>query len=84
MNHPSPKKLQQCMIFYIIYFFCQRGRENLYQMTWDMFKVYIDANGLRYVFQAINECDKNHGIDTSDPANKARMYENAHKSRIFS
>ena len=32
-NEPNPKKIQQCLIFYIIYFFCQRGRENLYPMT---------------------------------------------------
>ena len=25
----SPKKSQQCVLFYIIYFFCRRGRENL-------------------------------------------------------
>ena len=27
VNNPNPKKLQQQMIFYIIYFFCRRGRE---------------------------------------------------------
>ena len=32
MNLPNPKKLQQQIIFYIIYFFCRRGRENLYDM----------------------------------------------------
>ena len=75
MNHPSPKKVQQCLIFYIIYFFCHRGRENLYQMTWDTFKVNIDSNGKRFVFQVLDEHDKNHGIDTSEPANEAYMYE---------
>ena len=33
MNNPNPRKLQQCLLFYIIYFFCRRGRENLYTMT---------------------------------------------------
>ena len=32
---PDPKCLQQNMIFYIIYFFCHRGHENLYEMTQD-------------------------------------------------
>ena len=30
MNKPEPRKLQQQMIFYIIYYFCRCGRENLY------------------------------------------------------
>ena len=77
-NFPEPRKIQQCLIFYIIYFFCRRGRENLYNMTWDTFKIDLH-NGKRFIFQAIDEHDKNHGIDVTDPANEARMYENQGK-----
>ena len=30
---PDQRKLQQCMMFYIIFFFCRRGQENLHDMT---------------------------------------------------
>ena len=66
-NNPNPKKIQQCLIFYIIYFFYQRGRENLYAMTWDTFKVDLH-NGQCFVYQAIDEHDKNHGVDVTDPS----------------
>ena len=41
VTKPDPKCLQQNMIFYIIYFFCRRGRENLY----DMKKKHISTGG---------------------------------------
>ena len=76
MNKPDPRKIQQCLIFFIIYYFCRRGRENLYTMTVDTFKVDIDpTTGRRFVYQDIDEHDKNHGVDSTDPANQARMYE---------
>ena len=76
MNSPDPKKLQQCLIFYIIYYFCRRGRENLYTMTKDTFDISTDpSSGRRFVFQAIDELDKNHGVDSMSEANQARMYE---------
>ena len=58
MNHPDPRKLQRCVIFYIIYFFGWRGRENLYEMQIDKFDIATDADGKQYVFQAIDEFDK--------------------------
>ena len=84
MNKPDPKKIQKCLIFYIIYFFCRRGHENLHAMTWDTFKIDFDAEGRCFVYQHIDEFDKNHGIDTTDPANKARMYEKKGKNISFS
>ena len=39
MNKPDPKLLQRNVLFYIIYFFCRHGRENLYAMTKDTFKI---------------------------------------------
>ena len=83
MNNPDPKKIQQCLIFYIIYFFCRRGRENLYEMKFNTFQVDLDSTGRRYVFQAIDEYDKNHGIDRNEPANEAKMFENPSKTFKF-
>lgn len=75
MNHPNPRKLQKCVLFYIIYFFCRRGRENIYDMTIDTFQVATEFDGVQYVYQAIDEQDKNHGIETNDPAKQGRMYQ---------
>ena len=33
MNFSYPRKLQQSMIFYIIYYFCRRGREPVHNET---------------------------------------------------
>ena len=74
MNNPSPKKLQQQLIFYILYFFCRRGRENLYDMTQDTFELVTDYDGTQYIKQAIEEVDKNHGPDDG-PSNDGKMYE---------
>ena len=71
---PNPRKLQQTMIFYIIYYFCRRGRENLYSMTKDTFKITTDPDGTQYVIQAVDEMDKNHGIADTDKNNEGRMY----------
>ena len=71
---PDPKCLQQNIIFYIIYFFCRRGRENLYDMKKNTFQVVVDPDGTEYVIQAIDEMDKNHGIEDTDNSNKGRMY----------
>ncbi len=71
----SPRKLQQAVMFMIMYFTCHRGRENLYEMTPEMYKVYTDPTGRKYVAQAIDEMDKNYKEDSTDVANAAKMYE---------
>ena len=73
---PDPRHLQKHMLFYIIYYFCRRGWENLYEMQQDTFKIVIEPDGTEYVVQAIDEADKNHGPQDSDPTNKGRMYGN--------
>ena len=62
------------IIFYIIYYFCRCGRENLYDMKVDSFKVFVEHDGTEYVYQAIDEMDKNHGIEDSETTNNGRMY----------
>ena len=74
MNDPQPKKLQQNMIFFILYFFCRRGCENLYSMTTETFQLVTEYDGTQYVKQALDEVDKNHGPDDT-PSNDGRMYE---------
>ena len=50
------------------------------------FDIGTNGDGKQYVFQAVIEHDKNHGIDETDVANPARMYENPgnYKSLRFS
>ena len=78
VNHvqkPNPRILQQCVQFYIMYFFCRHGQENLYEMTIQHFKTTVDYDGTRYVEQTIDEKDKNHGINDTKLANQGKMYE---------
>lgn len=75
LNSPDPRKIQKCALFYIIYWFCRRGRENLYDMTTDTFKIGTEYDGKQYVYQAVDEQDKNHGPDNPLPAKQGRMYE---------
>ena len=71
---PEPQILQHCMMFYIMYFFCRQGQENIYKMT-DHFKIQVQHDGTRYVYQNIDEKDKNHGINDTDLTNQAKIYE---------
>ena len=77
MNMPNPKKLQQQVIFYIIYFFCHRGRENLYNMKQETFSVIAQPDGNEIVVQNIDEADKNHGPDDNSLTNKGQMFQTA-------
>lgn len=74
MNKPNPRTLQQNVLFNIIYFFCRRGRQNIHAFTQAHFEIGHDPDGTEFVFQAIDEQDKNHDIDVSDPAHEGRMY----------
>ena len=74
MTKPDPRHLQQNMIFYIIYFFCRRGQENLYEMTKDTFKLITENDGTEYIIQDSDEIDKNHGFEDSTKTKEGRMY----------
>ena len=55
---------------------CRRGRENLRTMKQFTFDVKIDPeDGRRFVYQALDEYDKNHNETDMDMANEGRMYE---------
>ena len=79
MNDVNPKKLQQQVIFNIIYFFCRRGRENLYDMMQNTFTILTEPDGKQIVVQNIDEADKNHGPQDDTPTNEGRMYETGGK-----
>lgn len=75
MNNPNPRLLQKAVLFNIIFFFCHRGRQNIYTFTQDIFDIATDPDGTQYVYQAVDEMDKNHGVEEKLPANDGRMYE---------
>ena len=63
------------MLFFIIYYFCHRGRENLYEMETDGFTVITEFDGSQYVMQQKDEMDKNHGPNDTGATNEAKMYQ---------
>ena len=79
----DPRKLQQCVMFYIMFFFCRRGQENLHDMMINTYNITKDDKGRKYLYQEIDEIDKNHTADDSNPTNQGRMYENKGNNKIF-
>jgi len=76
-DSPDPKQLQEVVWFNIMYHLIRRGRENLRQLTRNSFAISTDAAGRRFVYQAVDELDKNHrGNDhPDDSTGDGRMYE---------
>jgi hypothetical protein len=63
----TPKSLQNKVQFDLRFFLCRRGNENVYEMTKTTFEVTTDPyTGLKYVYKAQDELDKNHGADSTD------------------
>ena len=71
----DPKKLQQTVLFCLMYFTCRCSRENLHEMTPKMYHILTDPTGKHYVTQNVDELDKNHQADLTEVANKAKMFE---------
>ena len=59
-GHPNPAKLQEMMLFNVIYYGRRRGHENLRNMVKNTFKIAVDGNNRKYIHQIIKEHDKNH------------------------
>ena len=74
VSPPNAKSLQEILLFYIIYFTGRRGQENLRSMTKDHFQIAVDSDGKEYIYQAIDELNKNHSEDDTGPTTQARMY----------
>ncbi|XP_048757928.2 uncharacterized protein LOC125668156 [Ostrea edulis] len=74
-NTETPCGLQNKVWFDLMFYLCRRGRENLRNMTKSTFSTDIDACGREFVFQAIDEADKNHRSSAPDETvGEARMY----------
>ena len=71
----APSGLLNKVWFEIMYYLCRRGQENLRSMTKETFEVAVDSTGKRYVYQKIDELDKNHRDLTTGAATQGRMYE---------
>ena len=44
-------------------------------MTVNQFRIVVNPDGTKYVEQNIDEKDKNHGVNDTELANQAKMYE---------
>lgn len=71
----TPYGLQKKVWFEIMLYLCRRGRENIRSMTKDTFRIGKDDTGRQYVYQFIDELDKNHRADTGGSVTEGRMYE---------
>ena len=60
-----------------MFYLCRRGRENLRTMTRDTFALGTDGTGRKYIYQRVDELDKNHIHTTSpdDTVGEGRIYE---------
>ena len=57
----NPQALQEIVFFYVLYYMCWWGRENLRAMSTKTFAISTDsANNLQFVYQQMDEADKNH------------------------
>ena len=73
----DPKTLRQVVWFNIMFHLIRRGRENLRLFAKQSFAVQTDATGKMFVYQAIDELDKNHRgkDDPNDSPGEGRKYE---------
>ena len=75
-GNANPRALQEVIIFYIIYYLCRRGRENLRKMTVNTFAIANDPDTKKeYIYQKVDEADKNHNQNDTNKANQGRIYE---------
>ena len=57
-SSPDPKSLQQVVWFNITFHLIRHGRENLRLLTKESFTVQVDAAGKKFVYQVVDELDK--------------------------
>lgn len=79
----SPHGLLQKVWLEIMYYLCRRGQENLRSMTKATFGVRTDSKGRRYVYQIIDELDKNHRSHGTGSVTQGRMYELPGKQIVY-
>ena len=76
-SSPDPKSLQQVVWFNITFHLIRHGRENLRLLTKESFTVEVDAGGKKFVYQVVDELDKNHRANDQpdDSSGEGCMYE---------
>ena len=76
-SSPDPKSLQQVVWFNVMFHLIRRGRENLRLLTKESFAMQVDAAGKKFVYQVVDELDKNHRANDQpdDSPGEGRMYE---------
>ena len=76
-SSPDPKSLQQVVWFNIMFHLIRPGRENLRLLTKESFAEQVDAAGKKFVYQVVDELDKNHRANDQpdDSPGEGRMYE---------
>ena len=73
---PNAKALQDIIIFYTLFYMYRRGCENLRPMKKNTYAITTDPeDGQRYIYQAIDEADKNHQYSETGASNEGRIYE---------
>jgi len=83
----NPESLQHRVLFEYLYYYCNRGRENVREVQKDDFVIKTDARGRRYITIHRKRQTENHrGDDFTDTDDKAgRVYEKpGKKSLVFS
>ena len=70
----NPKKLQDSVLFSIMYFLYRCRCENLHEMKKDTFGVYMDTTRREFLAQKVDKLDKNHQADSTSPANQGKIY----------
>jgi len=73
----TPESLQKRVVFEYLYYFCNRGRENIRDVLKSDFEMKTDAKGLRYVqVKMVRQTENHRGDDLRDVDDKdGRMYE---------
>ena len=79
----TPNGLLNKVWFEILYYLCRRGQENLRTMTKETFQLAIDSTGNRYIFQKVDEMDKNHRDLNAGAVSQGRMYEQKGMKHCF-
>ncbi|CAC5399621.1 KCTD1_15 [Mytilus coruscus] len=76
INTTTPFGLQKKVWFDIMFYLCRRGQENLRSMTKKNICFSTDSSGREYVYQQVDEYDKNHRDEATpdDSVVEARMY----------
>ncbi|XP_069140976.1 uncharacterized protein KIAA1958-like [Argopecten irradians] len=67
--------LQKRTLFEYLYYFCNRGRENLRDIKKSDFQISIDAEGRRYVTVNSRQTKNHRGDDLRDKDKEGRMYD---------